>query len=47
MTHPTNSRKPKSRPAKPRSHRVIVVCAVAFALLLLLLRLLNFAHGRR
>jgi hypothetical protein len=41
------TRKAKLRPAKPRSHRVIVACAVAFALLLLLLRLLNFVHGRR
>jgi len=40
-------RKPKTRPAKPRSHRLFLACVVAFAVLLLLLRLLNFVHGRR
>jgi len=36
----------KSRQAKPRSHRLIVACAVAFAVLLLLLRMAVFVHGR-
>jgi hypothetical protein len=34
-----------SRPAKPRLHRLIVICAVAFAVLLLLLRMAVFVHG--
>jgi hypothetical protein len=40
-------RKAKPPPAKPRSHRLILACVVAVAILLLLLRMLNFAHGRR
>ncbi len=41
MTHQA-----KSRQAKPRSHRVILVCAAALAVLLLLLRLFTFVRGR-
>jgi hypothetical protein len=41
------SRQAKSRPAKPRPRRLLLACVVAFAVLLLLLRLLAFVHGRR
>jgi hypothetical protein len=40
------NRPAKSRPTKPRSQRLVLVCVVVFAVLLLLLRLLRFAHGR-
>jgi hypothetical protein len=40
------SRSAKSRPAKPRSRRLLLACVVAFAVMLLLLRLLAFVHGR-
>jgi hypothetical protein len=41
MTRPA-----KSRRTKPRSQRLVLVWAVAFAVLLLLLRMLRFVHGR-
>jgi hypothetical protein len=41
------SRQAKFRPAKPRIRRLFLACVVAFAVLLLLLRLLAFVHGRR
>jgi hypothetical protein len=47
---PTNkSRSAKLHQAKPRPRRLIAACAVAFAVLLLLLRLFAFVyrHGRR
>jgi len=40
------NRPAKSRPTKPRSQRLVLVCVVAFAVLLLLLRMLRFVHGR-
>jgi preprotein translocase subunit SecG len=36
----------KSWRTKPRLQRLVLVCAVAFAVLLLLLRMLNFVRGR-
>jgi hypothetical protein len=39
------TRKSKSRQAKPRCRGLIVACAVVFAVLLLLLRMLFFVHG--
>ena len=39
------NRRDQTRKAKPRSHRLILACAVVFAVLLLLLRLLVFVHG--
>jgi hypothetical protein len=41
------TRKAKPRAAKPRFRGMLVACAVALAILLLLVRLINFAHGRR
>jgi cell division protein FtsN len=41
------SRKDQTRKAKPRSGRLILACVAALAVLLLLLRMLNFVHGRR
>jgi hypothetical protein len=40
-------RRSNSRPAKPNPHRLIVWCAVAFAVLLLLLRMFVYVRGRR
>jgi hypothetical protein len=42
MTRPA-----KFRPNKPRSQRFILACVIAFAVLLLLLRMAVFVHGRR
>jgi hypothetical protein len=39
------SRPTKPRPTKSRKQRLILVCAVVFAILLLFLRMLNFVHG--
>jgi hypothetical protein len=40
------NRPAKSRRTKPRSQRLVLVCVVVFAVLLLLLRMLRFVHGR-
>jgi hypothetical protein len=40
------NRPAKSRPTKRRSQRLVLVCVIAFAVLLLLLRMLRFVHGR-
>jgi hypothetical protein len=40
------NRSAKSRRTKLRTQRLLLVCAVVFAVLLLLLRLLRFIHGR-
>jgi hypothetical protein len=42
---PTKSRQNRLGHTKPRSQRLIVLCVVSFAVLLLLLRLLAFVHG--
>jgi hypothetical protein len=39
------NRPAKSRRTRPRSQRLVLVCVVAFAVLLLLLRMLRFVHG--
>jgi hypothetical protein len=39
------SRRGQTRKAKPRFQRLILACVVAFAVLLLLLRMLVFVHG--
>jgi hypothetical protein len=41
----TMSRRSKPRPAKPRSPRLVLVCVAAFAVMLLLLRMLVFVQG--
>jgi hypothetical protein len=41
------ARPAKFRPNKPRSHRLILVCVVAFAVLLSLLRMVLYVRGRR
>jgi hypothetical protein len=41
------NRSVRSRQTKPGSRRLVLVCAVAFAVLLLLLRMLRFVHGRQ
>ncbi len=46
MTRKARPRSTKSRPSRPRSRRLILACAVAFAILLLLVRMLRFVHGR-
>jgi hypothetical protein len=37
----------KTRKAKPRSGRLMLACVVVFAVLLLLLRMWVYVHGRR
>jgi hypothetical protein len=39
-------RKAKPRPANYRSKRFLLACVVAFAVVLLLLRMFVFVHGR-
>jgi len=41
------SRRKQIRNERPRTGRLVMVCVVVFAVLLLLLRLLVFVHGRR
>jgi len=43
MSRTTRSR--HAKPPKPRFHRLLLASVVAFAILLLLVRLLNFVHG--
>jgi len=45
MSRQARSRRASSGQAVPRSRRLIVVGVVAFAVLLLLLRMLVFVHG--
>jgi hypothetical protein len=39
------TRHAKPRPVNSRSHRLILICAVVFAVLLLLVRMIAFVHG--
>jgi hypothetical protein len=45
MSRRNQSRKAKPRTAGARSGRLMLVCVVVFAVLLLLLRMLVFVHG--
>lgn len=45
MSRKAKSRREKSHATQPRSPRLLLACAVALAVLLLLARLLRFAHG--
>ena len=47
MSRASHSRRVKIRSARPRAGRWALACVVAFAIVLLLLRLLAFVHGRR
>lgn len=45
MSRASRSRRVKIRSARPRFGRLALVGVVAFAILLLLLRMLTFVHG--
>jgi hypothetical protein len=45
MSRRDQTRKVKPRPTNAHSDRLMLVCAVVFAVLLLLLRMLVFVHG--
>jgi hypothetical protein len=49
MSRQAKSRRSNLRPAKPRLRGCVMVCVIAFAVLILLLRMLVFVfgHGRR
>jgi hypothetical protein len=47
MTRKVKIRQANRRQLQPRTRRLLMACATALAVLLLLARLINFAHGRR
>jgi Tfp pilus assembly protein PilX len=46
MSRQAKSRRTSTRPAKPRWRGFVLVCVIVFAVLLLLLRMVSFVHGR-